>query len=122
MPETGGIPFITPDLLAALAGIVLSLAFSYIPRLSDWYAALDGTEKRLIMGACIIAVGAGVALLSCNGWADWVICDRPGLMGLASNIIWALISNQTMHRISPEKYELQTFVEQLQNRGKDLSV
>ena len=39
----------TSEQLAIAAGILLSLAFNYIPGLNDWYQALEGTYKRLIM-------------------------------------------------------------------------
>lgn len=39
----------TSDELAAVAGVVLSLAFSYVPGLSGWFDGLRGEYKRLIM-------------------------------------------------------------------------
>lgn len=35
------------DFLSMIAGVLLSLLFSYMPGASDWYGALDGVHKRL---------------------------------------------------------------------------
>jgi len=47
------------QLLSAVAGVLLSLLFSYIPGASDWFAALDGTRKRLVMLGALVLVAAG---------------------------------------------------------------
>jgi len=46
----------SPETLSSLAAILLSQAFSYIPGLSDKFATLDGTHKRLIMLAALLLV------------------------------------------------------------------
>lgn len=102
LPVTGGQPPITPDLLSALLGILFSLILSYLPGVRERYDALKPNYKRMYAGLGIVAIGFGVGIMSCAQWADWVICDRPGLMGLASNIIWALMSNQATFMISPK--------------------
>ncbi len=38
----------TVEQLGAIAGVILSLLFSYVPGLSDWFSALPATTKRLI--------------------------------------------------------------------------
>jgi hypothetical protein len=50
-------PGLTPDKISGTAAILLSLIFSYIPKLNNWYESLDnqpnrGAWKRLIMLAC----------------------------------------------------------------------
>ena len=55
-----GMVSVTPEFLAAVAGVVLSLAFSYVPGLRDWYEALAGEFKRLIMaGVLLVGRSAG---------------------------------------------------------------
>ena len=46
----------TAEELASIAGIVLSLLFSYIPGLKDAYDGLDGDYKRLVMGLSLVVV------------------------------------------------------------------
>ena len=55
------------EVLSATAGVLLSLAFSYVPGLSGWFASLEGTHKRLVMLAALVIVSAGAFALSCAG-------------------------------------------------------
>ena len=94
----------TSEQLAMIAGVILSLAFSYIPKLSDWFQTLEPTMKRLIMAGLLLVVAAGTYVLSCV----WVViaavaCDRGGVMGLVMVFIAALVANQAAFAISPRK-------------------
>lgn len=91
-----------PELLAAIAGIFLSLLFSYVPKFATWYNPLDGTKKRLIMlGLLVVAAGATFGL-SCAGIVHGITCDQPGALQLASAFIFAMIANQSTNALSPE--------------------
>lgn len=87
----------TSERLAEFAGIVLSLAFSYVPGLREKYDALDGIYKRLIMGGALLVVAAGVFGLSCAGIIGDVVCSEAGAIGLARVFIAALIANQATY-------------------------
>jgi TRAP-type mannitol/chloroaromatic compound transport system permease large subunit len=89
-------------LLASIAGIVLSLLFSYVPKLSTGFAVLDGVYKRLIMAGLLLIVAACAFGLSCAGLYSAVSCDQPGAVGLVEAFIAALIANQSAYAISPE--------------------
>lgn len=89
------------ELLASIAGVVLSLAFSYIPGLNAWYAVLEPIHKRLIMMALILAVAFSAFGLSCAGWWPTVTCDQAGISGLIEVFVKALIANQAAYLISP---------------------
>lgn len=95
----------TPEQLATVAGIVLSLAFSYIPGLADKYAALDGTTKRLVMLVIVIGVAAGAFGLTCANVLTntSITCDQPGAVALTQNVIAALVANQATFLLSPRK-------------------
>ena len=88
------------ETLSAVAGILLSLAFSYIPGLSDWYQALNGVYKRLVMLACLLLVSLGAFGLSCSGWWAFVSCDRAGIVGLIEAFIMAVVANQSAYPLS----------------------
>ena len=89
--------------LAAIAGLILSLCFSYIPGLSDWYGALDSTKKRLVMAILLLGIAGGAFGLSCaNIWTS-VTCDKPGVLGLIQVLITALVANQAVYQLSPRK-------------------
>ncbi len=91
----------TVEQLGALSGVVLSLAFSYVPGLREKFAALETTTKRLIMAALLLVVAAGALGLSCANIVAAVECTQAGLMSLINVYIAALVANQAAFLISP---------------------
>lgn len=55
--------------ILALLGIITSLLFEYFPKLSEWYAAQDGS-KGWIMLAAVVVVSAGYFGVACTPFAD----------------------------------------------------
>lgn len=94
---------LTPEGLSAFAGMVLSLLFSYVPKLSDWFAEKDPTVKRLLMAAMLLVVAAGAMGLSCANLVNTVACSQEGLLTLIGSFISALVANQATFQISPQK-------------------
>ena len=93
----------TSDLLSSVAGIILSLAFSYLPGVSDWFSGLDGVHKRLIMAGLLLVVAVGAFGLGCANILNTVECSRDGALGLASAYISALIANQSAYQITKRR-------------------
>ena len=92
------------ELLASIAGIVFSLAFSYVPGLKDKFEQLDSGYKQLSMLGVLLLVALGTFGLSCAGLVDvGITCDKAGAMGLVSVFISALIANQATYMITPKK-------------------
>jgi hypothetical protein len=91
----------TVEQLGAIAGVILSLAFSYIPGLSDKFAALSATTKRLVMAALLFVVAAGALALSCANVVVTVACTQAGLIALVNVYIAALVANQAAYMIAP---------------------
>jgi hypothetical protein len=94
MPETT---------IASLAGVIISLVFSYIPGVSDWYANLNAQYKSLwmlafLLIACGVLFGAG-----CLGYSSQVACTAEGAKSLVPLFIAAAIANQATYLISPQK-------------------
>lgn len=88
------------DTLSAGAGIVLSLAFSYLPGLRPWYASLDPERKALGMLAAL-AVTAMLALaISCANLQQVVTCDQPGVWSLVRAFVAASVANQTTYTLT----------------------
>jgi len=90
----------TSDTLSAAAGIVLSLAFSYLPGLRDWYAGQEPQNKALTMLAalaivCLLAFG-----LSCAGLQQIVPCSQPGAWSLVTAFVAAAIANQATYSLT----------------------
>jgi nitrate/nitrite transporter NarK len=92
----------TADQLSAVAGVVLSLVFSYIPGIKSAFAKLDSDYKRLAMGILIVLVAGASFALSCTGVIAVAVCDRPSVLGLVNAVIAALVANQATFLISPK--------------------
>lgn len=98
------------ELLTGIAGVVLSLLFSYLPGLSKWYSTLSGDVKRLIMLGMLAVVAGGVYALDCGGVLTKFVPDLAGMCSTADgwvvivrSFILAMISNQSAFLISPQK-------------------
>ena len=88
--------------LTEIVAIVLSLAFSYIPGLADWYGGLQEAYRRLIMLGLLVITAGVIFGIACGGWLDTgVTCDQPGLVGLLKALLDAIIANQVVYQISP---------------------
>ena len=94
------------EILTGGAGVVLSLIFSYVPQVREWYEKLSGRDKRLVMLAALAFVAAGIYGLACWGVAGRfgleVGCDRDGVVTLVQAFFSALIANQATYLISPK--------------------
>jgi hypothetical protein len=93
----------TVEQLGALAGVLLSLAFSYVPGLSDKYATLDKVKKSLVMLGLIFVVAVGALLLSCVNIITSIECTQAGALALLNTFIAAAVANQTTYLLSPQK-------------------
>ena len=96
----------TAEILAGVAGILLSLIFSYVPRLNVKFAALSKEVKQLIMlGLIVVVAGASYGLACWGILADLtglgLTCDKAGLLGLVRAVVVAIIANQGVYAISP---------------------
>lgn len=85
--------------VSSIAGLLLSLAFSYIPGVSDWFAKLDGTYKRLLMAGLLVVAAMGALVYKCVGDAA---CYQANLNDYLSAFIAALVANQAAYLISPK--------------------
>lgn len=91
------------EFLAYIAGIALSLIFSYIPLAQKYYDALDAIAKRLVMAGLLLLVAVAVYGLSCWGViSGYVECTQTGLVSTIGFFIDALIANQAAYLISPK--------------------
>jgi hypothetical protein len=91
----------TVEQLGAIAGVILSLLFSYVPGLSDKFNALDPTKKRLIMAGMLLLVAIGALGLSCANIVSTVECTQAGLVELVNVYIAALVASQAAYMIAP---------------------
>jgi hypothetical protein len=88
------------NLLVMIAGVVLSLAFGYVPGLREWYAALDGVRKAQVMAGVLLVAAGGVFAAACYSPWQFATCDETGFWQLVELFIAALIANQATYQIA----------------------
>lgn len=88
-----------PSLLAAIAGVILSLAFSYVPGLSTWYANQTPQAKSLTMLGCLVLATMGAYAVTCLDLFSLpgLVCGETGIKALLSAFILALAANQSTY-------------------------
>ena len=93
---------LTPEILAAIAAAVLSLLFSYIPKLNVWFASLAQEVKRLSMAGLLLLISAAIFGLGCAGIVNsGISCDQAGLIRLITIFIIAIMANQSVYQLTP---------------------
>jgi hypothetical protein len=94
---------LTPAVLAAIAGAVLSLLFSYIPGLNTWYALKEEEIKKLIMALLLLILSASLFGLQCAGVLEsGLSCDKQGVIQLVVIFLSAIVTNQSVYKITPQ--------------------
>jgi hypothetical protein len=94
---------LTPELLASVAGTIISLGFSYIPGLSTKFAALSAVVKSAIMAGLMVVVSVVIFVAGCNGLiVTGLECTTGGGWKLVSVILAAIIANQAAYQLSPQ--------------------
>jgi len=88
--------------ILAIAGVILSLLFEYMPGLHAWYNALTDNWQKVIMLCVILLVVAGAFGLSCAGWVSVFACTGSGAREAVLAFIAAIVANQSTHRILPK--------------------
>jgi len=93
------------ELVTLIAGVLLSLAFSYIPGLNVKYAALTEEAKKLIMLGMLALVAFGMYGLACTGWLENLtginlVCDKSGLVTVIQAFVLSAISNQATYKLT----------------------
>lgn len=98
---------VSVEVISGFAGLLLSLAAAYLPKFRDWYAGLNGDDKRLIMLAGLLISSVGIFAASCAGIGYdlglAVSCDKGGALLLVRVFVMALVVNQTVNPILPYK-------------------
>lgn len=90
------------DVIAGLAGSLLSLAFNYIPGLREKYAVLPEVKKSWIMAlSLLVAVGLIIGISCLNIWV-LTPCTKMGIFDVLKLLGIALVTNQSIYKISPQ--------------------
>lgn len=92
----------TPETIAASAGIILSLALSYLPVVKTWYAPLPNEQKVTVTGILLVLVTAGTLLYNCRGQFACVTTDWPLAL---QTLIAALVANQSTYLLAVKPFK-----------------
>ena len=87
----------TPEQIAAIAGVVLALVFEYVPGISTWYELKDEQTKRLFMLGAMVLVVAGAYGLSCASLLAVWVCTWSGAWDAVLALVSAIVANQGVH-------------------------
>ena len=93
---------LSPETLAMIAGVILSLIFSYIPGARNWFDQYAPEAKRLIMLTLLAIVAGSSYGLACAGILTGIACTVPGAIDVVWTLILAVIANQAAYSISPK--------------------
>ena len=91
---------LSPETLAALAGLGLSAALEYLPGANSAYAALTGVQKRVVLLILLCAAAAGVVAAQCSLAAA---CWQANLDTALSAVLYAFVGSQAGYSIWPKK-------------------
>lgn len=86
---------LTAQLLSGIVGVIISLLFTLIPGLKDWYDGL-GKYKGLFMVGIMVVVGLVIFGLSCipSFPLPMLTCNVAGFWELIVLIASAIVANQ----------------------------
>lgn len=91
--------------ISIIAGVILTLVFSYIPGINSRFASLAPEYKRAIMLGLLVLVSGGILILACSGSGEMfgtaITCDRAGAIEMLKVLVAAIIANQGVYAISP---------------------
>ena len=87
------------DLISAIAGILISLAFEFVPGVEGWYGKLSEQYKRLFMVGALFVVVGGAFGLSCANLLAFFPCTGAGAWLAVQAFIAALVANQSVHLV-----------------------
>lgn len=82
---------VTPEFIASLAGVILSILFSYVPGLKDKFEPLAPATKRLVMLALLFVAAAGALAFSCKVVPE---CYTQNWVTYVSALVAAVVANQ----------------------------
>jgi hypothetical protein len=91
-------------ILVFLAGAVLSLAWTFWPKMREQFATLSSGIKILINLILMFILAGMIILFSCINWfpLPGVECSFDSAKGLVAMVIWAVIGNQIAYIASPQ--------------------
>lgn len=90
----------TSQLLAGIAGVVISLVFMMLPLIPAWnkkWNTFSGERKQATNMLALVVVTLSVALLSCLTDIILIECTQLGIMNLVLMFVSAALGNTTAY-------------------------
>lgn len=96
---------LTAVILSGIAGVIVSLVFSWFPVLNEKYGALpEGTKKLIMLGVMVLVAGV-IFAFNCfglfSGTIPAVSCDQAGVEQYLIILATAAVANQTAYAFTP---------------------
>ena len=99
-PPTGITVEFTPEVIAAIVGLFLTLVFAYFPKLRVLYGGLQSEIKSLIMLVLLLITAVVIMVLSKYGI---IATNEPVTWVLFAKVMFAaLIANQPAYTLLPK--------------------
>jgi len=92
----------SPELLAAILGAVMSLAFAYIPKLKDWFSGQASQAQAAIMAAVLVVITIAVFVANCGTLLVIInlTCTKQGTLDALWYLYLALAANQSTYLLA----------------------
>lgn len=95
----------TPELLAAIAGAVLSFLFAYFPWLKDQFDKVPGVWKPILNAGILLVVALGLVGASCLGVVTYFACSLDGVYAALYVWVLSLIGNRLAYNYGVRKFK-----------------
>lgn len=82
-------------------GAILSLIFTYFPKIKIKFNALESKHKRVLLGLLVLLSAILVEFLQCSG-QQFNLCSEITLEGVLNSIVDIFIANQVTYLFSPK--------------------
>ena len=90
----------TPEVLAMIVGVLLTLIFAYFPKLRVLYGGLQSETKSLIMLGLLLITALVITLLA---YTKVITTSEPVTWWLFARVMFAaLVANQPTYNILPQ--------------------
>ncbi len=89
----------TPEILVALFGTILSLVFAYFPWVKQWFEALDPVYKPLLNAGLLLVLAYALYGLSCAGVVSYFACTAQGALDALVVWFYAIVANQVAYQV-----------------------
>ena len=94
----------TPEMIAAIVGVVISLGLEFIPKVNGWYNALqDSYQKLFTLGVGFVVVAVAFGLGCTNLLVPYWACDWAGVYNAVLAFLAYVLANQTTYALFLKK-------------------